>query len=872
MQNDATMEILAGLTDKQTAAIRFITEPTWNIDDMDPRFCMINLMFSGMFCLASSKVIDPARPGMIYLDGQPAEPPVIPPLMPMFGQMIGICARKYFTRYDSTYHVRYAGAYDTDGMEIPEFSFTMKTLPKHNPGETWPEHDEAVLDAARESAVLLKNDNQVLPLGKGAAVNVFGAGTVVFRPGCLGAGKINPRYFIRVKDGIEKYSSLRLNEELYCFYMNNEENILPTEEMLERAKEMSDTAIVFLSRTSSEAHDNLPEKGQYYLTDEERALVEGVSKAFSKTVAVLNVAYPIETEWMELMDAVLLVGLPGMAGGRALAEILEGTVNPSGKLSCTWAKDYWDYPASRNFLTLPQVQKKCPDARFVTTVYEEGLYVGYRYFDSFGKEPAFRFGHGLSYTTFTQAGKLQEAGVEVAVTNIGKVSGKDVVQLYAKLPQGKLEQPERRLVAFAKTERLAPGETQILHLDVTDEALRSFDEQDGCWMIEAGVINFYLGDKPVGELAIPETRVLKKAGGRIAPPIPVRELSRRDAANTFPAGTQTKPYREETLPFASNREQDMVYPESLKPDRLITFPEVQRDPCLADAFAAQLSDYELARLAVGGRTGWDVGDVGFAGMLFNGGKLEKYKLPEYFFCDGNNGVNLFEPNIGFPVSATMCASWNVDLMRREGQTISQEAKAMGMHCILAPALNLQRNILCGRHTEYFSEDPYLAGRMAGYQCLGFEESGMSGCMKHFFANNAETMRSQNHSIMSERTARELYLAAFEYAFGVKMPDTVMTGYNAANGMYCADDPVLLNGILRDEMGFDGYVMTDWNGYGDQGMEGLLRAGIGWIAPGSPDDSLVNPIVSAFSEGHLYREFVRRNLARLVRICVSSTDR
>lgn len=865
------MEILAGLTEKQTASIRFIAEPTWNIDDMDPRFCMINLMFSGMYCLASTKNIDPSRSGMIYLDGEPTEPPVIPPLMPMFGQIIGIRARKYFTEYDRTYAVRYTGAYDTDGMEIPEFSFTVKTLSKHEPGEKWPEHDEVVLDAARESAVLLKNEHNALPLGKRAVVNVFGAGAVVFRPGCLGAGKINPRYFIRVKDGIEKYSSLHLNEELYRFYMD-EENTLPPVEMLERAKKMSDTAVIFLSRTSSEAHDNLPEKGQYYLTDEERALVESVRRTFSKVVAVLNVAYPIETGWMDMVDAVLLVGLPGMAGGRALAEILEGTVNPSGRLSCTWAKDYWDYPASKNFLTLPQVRKECPDAKFVTTVYEEGLYVGYRYFDSFGKEPAFRFGFGLSYADFTQTGNCDGSSVEVAVTNTGKVPGKDVVQIYAKLPQGKLEQPEKRLVAFAKTAELTPGETQIMRMEITEDALRSFDEETGAWIMEAGTITLYLGDLVVGELVIPETKVLKQSGGRIAPPVPVRELSRKDGIDSYPAGKDTKPYQEETLPFACSREQKPAYIDFHKPDRLITFPEVQKDPALAEAFVTQLSDYALARLAVGGRTGWDVGDVGFAGTLFAGGELEKYKLPNYYFCDGNNGVNLFEPNIGFPVSATMCASWNTDLMRREGQAIAQEAKAMGMHCILAPALNLQRNILCGRHTEYFSEDPYLAGIMAGHQCLGFQENGMSGCMKHFFANNAETMRSQNHSIMSERTARELYLAAFEYAFGVSMPDTVMTGYNAANGMYCSNDPVLLNDILRDEMGFEGYVMTDWNGYGNQGMEGLLRAGVSWIAPGSPDDTLVNPIVSAFEEGRLDRDIVRKNLTHLIRVCAINSDR
>ncbi len=178
-----------------------------------------------------------------------------------------------------------------------------------------------------------------------------------------------------------------------------------------------------------------------------------------------------------------------------------------------------------------------------------------------------------------------------------------------------------------------------------------------------------------------------------------------------------------------------------------------------------------------------------------------------------------------------------------------------------------RNPLCGRHTEYFSEDPYLAGWMAGQKSRGFEAMGVSSCMKHFFGNNAETMRNMNHSIMTERTARELYIGAFETAFEVNMPDTVMTGYNAANGVYCADDHGLLRGILREELGFNGFVMTDWNGYGDQGMDGALDAGISWLAPGSEDDSLVDPVVDALQSGKLSRAKLQKNLLNMVKTII-----
>ena len=868
MPNDATFEIKAELQEQESAELSFITSKNWNIEDMDPGVCMVDLRFSGMFCLASNKEIDPARPGMVYVDGEATEPPFIPGTMPMFGQMIGFKVRKYLREYNRTYHLRYAGAYGKDGIPISEISFDLKTLPRHTPGENWAEHDDVVLQAARESAVLLKNENKALPLKKNSTVNAFGAGAVVFRPGCLGAGKINPRYLIRVKEGIEKYSSLKLNEELYEYY-TNEDNSLPAKEILDRAKEKSDTAVVFISRTSSEAHDNLPVKGKYYLTDEEKSLIEGIRKTFTKVVAVLNVAYPIETEWMRQADAVLLVGLPGMMGGRALAEILEGTVNPSGKLACTWAKDYKDYPSSRNFLTLPDVRRTCPDAKFITTVYEEGLYVGYRYFDTFEKEPAFRFGYGLSYTQFETRETLDRNVVNVFVRNTGKTAGKEVVQIYAKLPDGKLEQPKYRLVAFAKTKELKPEEIQTLQLEITEDRLRSFDKESGVWVIEKGEIQLFLNDEKIGAISA-EGKVIKNVKARIPSPVSIKELSKYDEQGSYPTGKETKPYVEDELPLSKSRVWKKEFTELQKSQKRITYPQICENPSLIKEFVAQMSDYELARLTVGGKTGWGVDDIGFAGMLYNKGKMEKYDIPDYYFSDGNNGLNLRDPNIGFPTSATMCASWNEELMYEEGKAIAEEAKAKGMNCILGPAMNIQRNILCGRHTEYFSEDPLLAGRMAGWQCKGLEENGVSGCLKHFYGNNAETMRNCNHSIMSERVARELYLAAFEYAFAVRMPDTVMTGYNAANGMYCSNDPVLLQGILREEMGFDGYVMTDWNGYGDQGMIGLVEAGVSWIAPGSEDDTLVTPIVGALENGTLSRAQLQHNLVDLITVCLKNS--
>lgn len=884
MPVDGTFELLAGLQEKNKAVFSFMRAPLYNIDDMDSRECMISMKFSGCFCLMSSLDIDPGLPGMIYINGKATEAPLIASSMPMFGHMVGIHVRKYLTEYDRAYEIRYEGAVDMDGQEIPEFCFTLMTTPRMNPGVQYPKHDELVLQAAREGAVLLKNNDRALPLQRGKIVNLFGAGAIVFRLGCLGAGKINPRYGIGVREGIEKYTSMKINEELYQFY-TDEKDIFPPEEIVERAKEMSDTAVVFITRGSSEAHDMPKGKGGYLLKDEERNLLRQVSSAFDKTIAILNTAYPIETAWAEEygIAALLWMGLPGMAGGRALAELLEGSVCPSGKLPNTWAKAYKDYPSAVNFLTKEDIRKKYGNTpvQFITTVYEEGLYVGYRYFTTFGKKAAYLFGHGLSYTTYKKEVKKDERKdccektFTVEVTNTGSVSGKETVLLYASFEGGKLEQPAKRLVAFSKTKELAPGESENLILNVEESCLKSYDDTDAAWIIEAGRITFHLGGTPeeaiaVSTLTIPEKILVQQVQNRIVPPISIRELSQTDTVGTYPKGEGTKAWTleecEGKLPFKRDKAASPAI-ETLqqKSDQLICFADVVEYPALAEDFVAQLSNWELARLCVGGRTGWGLEDNGFAGTLYNDGAIKKYEIPNYYFADGNNGLNMFESNIGFPVSTVVCATFNAQLSYEEGLAIAEEARGMNLHCILAPAMNLQRNPLCGRHCEYFSEDPLLAGRMAGQESRGLEDGGVSSCVKHFFANNAETMRNNNHSLMTERTARELYLRAFEYAFKVNIPDSVMTGYNAANGIYCADDEELLRGILREEFGFTGYVMTDWNGYGDEGLAAALAAGICWLAPGSTEEAFVKPIETALEEGKLSRGIVQKNLVELIKI-------
>lgn len=874
---DKTFELMANEQKKQQGQITFISAPEYNIDDMDIKFCMVSLNYSGCFCLRSTKIIDKSKPGMVDIDGKPTEAPLIESPNSMFGQIVAIHVRKYLSDYDRAYKIRYYGAFDTDGQPLPEFTFDLKTFPKVNPGEQYPEHDERVLRAAREGMVLLKNEGDTLPLKNGSTVNAFGAGSVVFRSGCLGAGKINPRYSIRLKDGL-KYTSLVLNEELYEFY-RSESNKLPDEGILKRAKEKSQTAIIFISRCSSEAHEMPLAKGGYYLTDDEKNLIASCKKHFKKCVVILNTAYPIEMGWIDGVDAIIWTGLCGMAGGRALAEILEGKVNPSGRLPNTWAYDYYDYPSASNFITKEDILKEFGDmsVKYSAVVYEEGVYVGYRYFTSFNKKAAYLFGHGLSYTQFkTKIAKCAvdsryNAQIAVEVSNTGKRSGKHVLAVYAQI-KGVSEQPERQLVAFAKTKELNVGESQTLTLDIPANRFSVYSVERQSRVIESGEVTLYLGGTPADCEQIysfkTEDTLIKKSKNLFTVPVCFEDMS---VSKPFKSANLTRAYRSNelseipykvTVGYKKHKEAAKTYT-----GKTITFDDIVNDNSLLDNFIAQLDDYQLARLCVGGKTGWGVGDKGYAGSIERGGRMEEFKLSEYIFADGNNGLNLNDANIGYPTSNLMCASWNTELMEEEGRTLAKEARDRNLNCILAPAMNIQRNPLCGRHSEYFSEDPLLAGMMSGSQAKGFEEGGLSACVKHFFGNNCELMRSETNSIMSERCARDIYLRAFEYSFETHMPDTVMTSYNAVNGVYCCANEVLLRDYLRDELGFNGFVMTDWNGYGDEGFSACLKAGVNWLAPGSPDDSIVNPVVDAIKNGSLSKSLMQRNAKEIVAVMI-----
>jgi beta-glucosidase len=852
---------------------------SYDINEIDGLFCMLDRSFVGCAIISFSKPINESIHGKVIVGGKEIDEYKILNLAHFGGgQLFGIPVRGIMTEYDKTYTVHVEGFVDVDGNMMEPQEIIVKTLPKMLPVPGYEEHDSIALMAAREGIVLLKNEEYLLPLKKDEVLNVFGKGLWEFRIGATGAGKINPRYSVGMIEAIENYSDFTLNGNLKSLY-STYTNEIPSEDILQDAFNHSDIAIITITRGSGENFDNNAIKGEYYLSDEEEALIKVVTGKFAKTIAVINSGYPMDVSWVEKykIKAVINCGFVGMLGGQALVEILDGRVNPSAKLPDTWSLDYYDIPASKNFYNAvngnPVLDTESP--YFIDTYYEEGVYVGYRYFETFGKEVAYPFGHGLSYTTFnlkvtTFERSEDKMKLTVVVENTGAVPGKEVVQVYSEEPEVKLEKPSRKLVAFAKSKQLNPGERQTLIFEIEEERFTSYDEDSASWMMEKGIYEIWVGNsvknvEKAGSFELRQCKSIKKVANRMCPPVEIQTLSKKDPKGTYPRGEYSgskqgvnqlepkanRPMNVETSPIQAN-----------DPEELIKYTDVLNKPELLESFVKQLSIEELARLSVCASHGWGMHQKGEAGRIF---LLDQYEMKDFVVADGNSGVNVNKPNIGMPSSAVVCASFNPELAYEVGRVIAEEAKENEIHMILAPGMNIHRNPLNGRHPEYFSEDPYLAGIMAGNQSKGLEDNGVSSCLKHTVANNCESSRKRNNSLMTERTMREIYLKAFEVAIEVHSPDSIMTGYNAANGVFTAVDEEMIQGVFREEFGFDGFVMTDWNSYDTADIVEAIQAGNCWMTPGSQDNTFVTPIIEGVQDGRIDRARLEKNVMYLMKV-------
>lgn len=849
-------------------------ELTYDFHDIDGLYFMLDRKLSGCLVLMWSKPMRPNIEGRVTLDGEPLNG-CVNQYMEVMGRMwiLGIPLRGKVTEYGCPYQLHIEGYVDTDGNEMEPQDFTVTGIERTEPRPEDAEHEQTALEAAREGIVLLKNEGRVLPLSRGETLNLFGKGVHEFRIGAVGAGKINPRYCVNFIEAVRERADYQLNEELVDFY-RCDTDVVPPEDMLMRAKDLSDTAMVFLTRAAGENQDASTAKGAYYLSDEEEALLARVSKFFTKTIVILNVGYPIDITFAEKYGIAGLVypGFGGMLAGPALLDILTGTVNPSGKLPDTWAVDYSDIPASENFYDSKDKQRMDTDqAVYLDTCYEEGIYVGYRYFTTFGKKAAYPFGYGLSYTSFVMKqdeivfdGERLE--MKVLVENTGKISGKEVVQVYVGKPETELEQPEKELVFFEKTKALHPGETQCIFVSVPVDVMTSYSEAKAAYIFSKGTYAVYVGNSveaaQCGSFEQKETRVIRQVKGLLACRKDFTVLSKKAPQDTWPTGNHSGVVGDKTtfLPYQERRHYQ-VKSDNAEICGKVTFEDVRRDLSCAEGFVARMSMEELARISVCSSAGWGMEGIGEAGSVY---RLEGYDLPYFPVSDGNSGVNLNIKNIGMPSGVTLCATFNKELSEKTGRVIGEEAKALGIPLLLAPAFNIHRNPLNGRQPEYFSEDPYLSGIMAGFYAKGMESAGVGSCYKHVLGNNCESARKRNQSLIPERAVREIYFRTYEYAMKVHMPASVMTAYNAVNGCPTAADEELIMGFLREENGFDGFVMTDWTTYDSVDVASMVQAGNCWITPGTNDDTYTRRIMEGLSDGTIDPKRLQENVVALVR--------
>lgn len=724
------------------------------------------------------------------------------------------------------------------------------------------EHIQLSKEAAKEGMVLLKNKENVLPLKKGSKVALFGKATIDYVKGGGGSGDVTVAYARSLYDGFKELSEeVSVFEELADFYKENVKKqwadgkapgmtVEPQvpEELLKKARAFTDTAVISICRFSGEGWDrtmktnNKSEKddtmgkgmveqgletfedGDFYLSHAETAMVEAVTAAFDKVIVVLNVGGMVATDWFKDNDhiqSVLMAWQGGIEGGLAAAELLMGHGNPSGKLVDTFAGRLEDYPSTASFHESEQYVD-----------YTEDIYVGYRYFETVpgaAQKVNYPFGFGLSYTSFSLSMPLVERQgdalrVSIGVCNTGTRAGKEVVQVYYSAPQGKLGKPARELAAFRKTRLLEPGETQTvyLHFQVTDMA--SYDDlgkvAKSAYVLEKGEYHFYVGtsvrdtveDNYV--LVIEEDRVVEQLSQKMAP----TQLKKRMLADgSFEDLPQGEPFDTDAnvLERQTREEYDCVQPIArpyrprpywMPQEEIHPLKEVAESSLSMEEFLAQLSDEDLAAL-LGGQP-----NKGVANTL-GYGNLPRYGIPSIMTADGPAGLRL-KPECGvcttaWPCSTLLACTWNPELTEAIGQAGGAEVKENNICVWLTPAVNIHRSPLCGRNFEYYSEDPYLTGKMAAAMVKGIQSNHIAATVKHFALNNKETNRIDSDSRASERAIREIYLKAFEMIVKEAGPWSIMSSYNIINGHRASENRELLEDILRGEWGFDGMVTTDW---------------------------------------------------------------
>lgn len=837
-------------------------------------------------------------------------------------------------------------------MKAKVRTFNGTTSPEVTQRET--DHRKLAREAAAEGFVLLENKDHFLPLAKGSKVGLYGAGAIRTIKGGTGSGDVNERDSVNIFQGmknagydvtssewLEDYDKLyvqaRLDWKNEIFTKLNGDDtkffdaysatpfFMPSGNPIDEEKaaaDGADTAFFVLARIAGENKDRFDTEGDYFISKEEKAILAQVSRCYKNVVLVINTGGLMDLAFVEEFDnirSILQYVQAGQEGGNAFADVVSGDVTPSGKMTDTWAKDYYDYPGAEVY------SYKSGD--LMKEKYEEGIFVGYRYFDTFEVPVRYSFGYGMSYTDFeirTDDIKVSGRGmmnpkvsVTVTVTNTGDTyAGKEVVQIYASCPQGRLVKEFRRLAGFGKTKLLAPKESQTMTITFPLYQLTSYEEESASWILEPGMYGIWVGNDLntsvlSGALELDEKAVmtacenicpLKEELNEIVPD--AEKVQAREAA-------WQKEVKEKRMSVIELKAAEI-------PTEKVDYQPVPEElPGKAGKIVDSLSVDQLAFLATGDPGRAQGNALGSAGISVPGAAAETspcaseepWNVTTIALVDGPAGLRLkreyqvdngeivasdflaaleggffskpqekrgttyYQFCTAIPVGTLLAQSWDVELIKRVGEMIGHEMELFNVTLWLAPGMNIHRNPLCGRNFEYYSEDPLLAGMMAAAMTLGVQKvPGCGTTIKHFACNNQEDNRMGSDSILSERALREIYLKGFEIAVKDAQPMSIMTSYNLINGVHAANCYDTCTKAARDEWGFAGAIMTDWTTtnvqiQGECTAAGCMRAGNDMVMPGLPEDH--ENIKKELADGTLTMAELKRCIYNTVNIILQS---
>ena len=761
-------------------------------------------------------------------------------------------------------------------------------------------HIKIMRKTAAECTLFLNKNNE-FPIKKPGKLLLIGSGARNTVKGGYGSSDVESKFYITCEEGLENAGfTITSKDWLYQYPLDKErkihEHLKFVNDMqiknnatkniylmitfpeynykfsITKEEEMADIAIFVLARNSGEGMDRRLIKGDAMLTDSEIEDILYLNKQFKKFILVLNVGGVVDLSPVKEVSNILLLSQLGVVTGDILADIILGKTNPSGKLTTTWSsiKDYKfiNYFGSGNL-----------------TKYIEGIYVGYRYFDSAGVEPLYPFGFGLSYTTFSiskvsLSNIKDEIKIELNVENTGKFKGKEVVQVYISPPQENMDKPYQSLIAFKKTPILTPSETVKMNIIFKLSDVARYDEKRACYILDRGKYIIRVGNSSrnttlFGYIEIREdiiTVQLKNIKSNpgfqdYKPKITLKD----DLSNIQKIILQKEDFNYKNISY---NYEEKVYDiiKELKNEELaymciggfseshdennenqrglkgLTTKKVKRikhylkmtdGPCgLSLTKSYFINSTRIKRLS-------PVLSVLHNFRFFNKTKisLSINKVKENY-KNYPNVKHQYSTNI--PIATAYAQSFNVDLVEKYAKVIGKEMEFYNVDLLLAPSINIHRNILCGRNFEYYSEDPLLTGKMASGFIRGIQSYKNKGTtVKHFAGNNQEYNRLNSNSKMSERALREIYLKAFQITIEEAHPTALMTSYNLINGVHPSENRQLLIDTLRSEWNFKGLVMTDWimSGYFEfrtattppQFVFSSIKAGNNIMMPGNIKD-------------------------------------